>query len=100
MRFLVEVLSFPWELTDTEVERLRVEADEEEVRVEEERIRGEKRRRRRVEREERDYGRILKKWEVEEAVRQREAGVCREEGRRLMRVIERNKMGREARWDG
>lgn len=96
VRFLVEVLSVPWGLMDGEVERLRVEADEEEVRCEGERRKGEKRRRRRAEREERDYGRILKRWEVEEARRGREAEVCREEGRRLMRVIERNKMRREA----
>ena len=48
VRFLVEVLSVPWGLMDGEVERLRVEADEEEVRCEGERRKGEKRRRRRA----------------------------------------------------
>lgn len=89
VRVLVEVLSVPWVLMEEEVERLRVEADEEEVRVEGERRRVEKRRRRREEREERDFGRILRRWEFEERAREKEAGVVREEGRRLMREIER-----------
>lgn len=94
VRVLVEVLSVPWVLLEEEVERLRVEADEEEVRLEGERKRVEKRRRRREEKEERDYGRILKRWELEERAREKEARVAREEGRRLMREIERRASAR------
>lgn len=89
VRVLVEVLSVPWVLMEEEVERLRVETDEEEEKVERERKRVEKRRRRREEKEERDYGRILKRWELEERARETEARVATEEGRRLMREVER-----------
>lgn len=91
VRYLVDVLSVPWVLTEEEVEELRVEADEEGRKVEEEKRRGERKVRRRLEREERDQRRILRMYEFEERVREKEAKYCREAGRRVMSDIERRK---------
>ncbi|GLA61910.1 hypothetical protein AtubIFM55763_010216 [Aspergillus tubingensis] len=99
-RCLVEVLDVPWRLGREEVERLRGEVEAEVeggdggVGVDEEEERGRRRKRRREEREERDRRRIWKMWEREERGREREAEVCRVEGRRDMSVIEGRKMKR------
>lgn len=87
LQFLVEVLSVPWVLTDEEVERLRVEAEEGCLRDVEMRRRAERRVRRRVEREERDQRHIAKRYEREERRRAKEASVCVEEGKKVMREI-------------
>lgn len=84
LRFLVEVLSVPWVLTEEEVESLRVEAEEGGLRVVEERKRAERRVRRREEREERDQRHIAKRYEREERRRRKEASACKEEGLRVM----------------
>lgn len=88
-RYLVEVLSVPWQLTAEEVAKLRVEADEEEERVEEEHIQARRRMRRRAEREEKDHQRILRLWEREERRRKKEAEFCRIAGIKFMRNIKR-----------
>lgn len=97
-RCLVEVLDVPWRLGREEVERLRGEVDVEGgdggVGVDEEEERGRRRKRRREEREERDRRRIWKMWEREERGREREAEVCRVEGRRVMSVIEGRRVKR------
>lgn len=87
VRFLVEVLASPWVLSSEEVEVLKDEREEEEVRVDGERRRAEKRRRKMVDREEKDRRKIMKKWEMEERLREVEAGACRREGRRLMGLL-------------
>lgn len=92
LRFLVEVLSVPWVLTEEEVEQLRVEAEEGGLKVVEERRRAERRVRRREEREERDQRHILKRYEREERKRKKEASVCQEEGVRIMRNIQRKRV--------
>lgn len=92
-RFLVEVLSVPWVLGEEEIRLLGVRADEEEERVELERRRGERRRRKVVEREERHRGVIVREWEWEESVREKEAVVVREAGRRLMEELRTRRVG-------
>ncbi|KAL1999183.1 hypothetical protein VTN02DRAFT_4929 [Thermoascus thermophilus] len=94
VRFLVDVLSVPWRLGAEEVARLREEAEAEGERVVREKRRVEERRRRRAEREERDRRRIWRRWEREEVVREREAAVCREAGRRVMEMQVRMQMQR------
>ncbi|KAL2008643.1 hypothetical protein VTN00DRAFT_6837 [Thermoascus crustaceus] len=93
-RFLVEVLSVPWCLGEEEVLRLRREAEEEGEKVAREKRKGEERRRRKAEREERDRRRIWRRWEREEMVREREAAVCREAGRRVQEVQVQMRMRR------
>lgn len=83
-QFLVEVLSVPWVLAEAEIERLRVEEEEDGLRVAEERRRAERRARRREEREERDQRYLLKRYEREERRRAKEAFVCQKEGRRAV----------------
>lgn len=87
-RWWVRVLSVPWVLAPEEVERLRVEADEDGRRVEEKRRKSERRARKRVEREGRDQRRILEMYESDERKREREARRCREAGLRVMSNIE------------
>ncbi|RHZ58809.1 hypothetical protein CDV55_103306 [Aspergillus turcosus] len=84
-RYLVEVLTVPWQLTGEEVERLRLEAEAEEEQAEEEQERARRRHRKRAEREEKDQRRIQRLWEREEQLREKEAVLCREAGRRAMR---------------
>lgn len=87
LQFLVEVLSVLWVLTDEEVERLRVDAEEGGLKDVEQRRRAERRVKRRVEREERDQRHIQKRYEREERKRAKEASVCKEEGRKVMREL-------------
>lgn len=91
-RYLVEVLTVPWQLTGEEVERLRLEAEAEEEQAEEEQERARRRHRRRAEREEKDQRRIQRLWEREEQLREKEAVLCREAGRRAMRGIQRKRV--------
>jgi hypothetical protein len=85
LRFLIEVLSVPWVLSDAEVEGYRVDAEMGDVRALEERRRIERRGVKRREREERDARVIAKRYEREEREREREGAVCREDGVRVMR---------------
>lgn len=84
-RMLVEVLSVPWELSSDEVAALYRQSQVQETRAAREHEAVRRRYRRRIEREERDQRRILRAWEREEGDRAREAGVCRDAGRRVMR---------------
>lgn len=91
IRFLVEVLTQPWVLTEGEIKRLQIDAEEEEERIEEEQERARKRQRKRVEREERHQRQIQKMWEREERAREKEAVSCQNAGRRVMRGLEKRK---------
>ncbi|GIJ98408.1 hypothetical protein Aspvir_000525 [Aspergillus viridinutans] len=91
-RYLVEVLTVPWELTGEEVERLRLEAEAEEEQAEEEQARARRRHRKRAEREEKDQRRLQRLWEREEQFREKEAVLCQEAGRRAMRAIQRKRV--------
>lgn len=91
LRFLVEVLSVPWFLLDEEIEGLRREAERGGLEVAEERRRAEKRVRMRAEREERDQRHIQKRYEKEERKRAKGAGVCKEDGMKVMLDIRRNR---------
>ncbi|PKX99122.1 OB-fold domain-containing protein [Aspergillus novofumigatus IBT 16806] len=91
-RYLVEVLTVPWELTGEEVERLRLEAEAEEEQAEEEQERARRRHRKRAEREEKDQRRIQRMWEREEQFREKEAVLCQEAGRRAMHAIKRKRV--------
>ncbi|KAI9934995.1 hypothetical protein AWENTII_005456 [Aspergillus wentii] len=95
IRFLVDVLSTPWYLSDEEIDQLRLAAEEEEERVEGERERALKRQRRRAEREEKDQRRIQRMWEAEERKREKEASSVKDAGLRVMRDIEMRKRARE-----
>ncbi|PLB40181.1 OB-fold domain-containing protein [Aspergillus candidus] len=72
-RYLAEVLSHPWVLSEEEVVRLEEEAEAEEVRGEEGRDRAVRKARARGERESRHCGVILRAWEREEREREKEA---------------------------
>ncbi|KAE8379919.1 hypothetical protein BDV26DRAFT_279989 [Aspergillus bertholletiae] len=91
-RYIVEVLSVPWSLTEEEVERLHYEADDEEERLEEEQERIKRHQRRRIEREEKDQRRIQKSWEREEQLRAREALYSRDAGAKFMRDFKERKV--------
>jgi hypothetical protein len=85
LRFLIEVLSVPWILTDDEVEALQEAAERGDERAIEEKRRAEKRARKRMEREEKDARAIARRYEREEQARERELGALREDGQRIMR---------------
>ncbi|KAJ5387596.1 hypothetical protein N7509_010137 [Penicillium cosmopolitanum] len=87
LRFLVEVLSVPWVLLDEEIEALRREAERGGLEIADERRRAEKRVRMRAEREERDQRHIQKRYEKEERKRAQGAGVCKEDGVKVMHDI-------------
>ena len=91
IRFLVEVLSVPWVLSEEEITGLHHEAEHEEERVELELEQEQRRRRKRVEREERDQRRIQRMWEKEEKAREKDAVSCQDAGRRVMWELERRK---------
>lgn len=90
-RFLLDVLSVPWVLEEGEIERLRIETDEEGARVEREQARVRKRDGKRAEREERERKRVEKLWAREEVLREKEAKAVRMSGRDFMRDIELRK---------
>ncbi|KAJ5084054.1 hypothetical protein NUU61_008633 [Penicillium alfredii] len=92
LQFLVEVLAVPWVLLDEEVEQLRGEAERGDLLAIEEKKRAEQKVKRRAEREERDQRHIQKRYEREERKRDKEAGVCREDGVKVMRKIRRRKV--------
>ncbi|KAJ5759558.1 hypothetical protein N7520_006714 [Penicillium odoratum] len=91
LQFLVEVLSVPWVLLDEEIEQLRREGEEGDIRAAEERERARKKIKRREEREEKDGRQIARKYKAEERKREKEAGVCREHGLRVMEEIQERK---------
>ncbi|KAJ5093674.1 hypothetical protein N7456_009535 [Penicillium angulare] len=91
LQFLVDVLSSEWVLSGDEVERLRREVVEGDVKVAEEREKAMRRVKRRAEREEKDAQSILRRYIHEEREREKEAGVCREEGERVMKEISERK---------
>jgi FMN phosphatase YigB (HAD superfamily) len=85
LRFLMEVLSVPWALSDGEVEKLRRDAERSDERVVEEKRRAERAARKRVEREERHARAIARRYEREEHEREKELRALREDGKRVMR---------------
>ncbi|KXG48010.1 Nucleic acid-binding, OB-fold [Penicillium griseofulvum] len=85
LRFLVEVLSVPWVLTDEEIEKLRDDAERCDERVLEDKRRAERAARKRIEREERHARAIARRYEKEENERERELREIREDGERVMR---------------
>ena len=85
LRFLIEVLSVPWVLTDEEVEALRDDAERSDERALEDKRRAERVARKRVEREERHARTIALQYEREERQRERELKKIREDGERVMR---------------
>ncbi|KGO72121.1 Nucleic acid-binding, OB-fold [Penicillium italicum] len=85
LRFLIEVLSVPWDLTDEEVEELRSDAERCDERVLEDKRRAERIARKRVEREERHAKAIARRYEKEEHERERQLKKIREDGERVMR---------------
>ncbi|KAJ5595924.1 hypothetical protein N7450_002382 [Penicillium hetheringtonii] len=91
LRFLVDVLSIPWVLTDEEVDALRIRALKDDFDLDEERKRAEKRGKRRLEMEERDQRYIQRKYEKEERKRAKVAGICKEDGVKIMRDIRKRR---------
>lgn len=92
LRFLVEILSNPWVLLDSEVENLRIEAERDVMKIGEEKRHAEKRARKRKEREERDQRLIARRYEKER--REQEASVFRVDGGRATRETRQQKDGR------
>ncbi|QKX61530.1 uncharacterized protein TRUGW13939_08682 [Talaromyces rugulosus] len=82
-RFLVGVLSVPWSLTPEIVEALRRRARDEETDVARDRRRVVEKQRRLEEREGKDYRRIMKRWDKEEKLREKEAEWITESNKRL-----------------
>lgn len=82
-RFLVDVLSVPWSLTPEIVEALRRQARNEETDNARDRRRVVERQRRLEEREKKDYRRIMKRWDKEEKLREKEAEWITESNKRL-----------------
>ncbi|KAJ5772997.1 Nucleic acid-binding OB-fold [Penicillium paradoxum] len=85
LRFLIEVLSVPWVLSDEEVEALRLDAERGDERLLEDKRRAERVARKRVEREERHARAIAHRYEREEKEREKELRALREDGERVMR---------------
>ena len=99
MRYLADVLSIPWVLTDEEVEQLRLQTDDEARDADESRRRRDRRARKRVEREEKDRRRILRAYESDERAREKEARRCQEAGMRVIADIKkRKKKEKRERW--
>lgn len=92
LRFFVEVLSIPWELTDEEIETLRHQALEMDLKTVERRKRDEKKLRYGVEREEKDQRHILRQYEREEKKRAKSAGVSKEAGAKAMHDIRKKRV--------
>ncbi|OQD61840.1 hypothetical protein PENPOL_c015G09295 [Penicillium polonicum] len=85
LRFLMEVLSVPWVLTDEEIETLRGDAERCDERALEDKRRAERIARKKIEREERHAKAIARRYEKEENERERELRKVREDGERVMR---------------
>ncbi|OQE47417.1 hypothetical protein PENCOP_c001G07998 [Penicillium coprophilum] len=85
LRFLIEVLSVPWVLTDEEIETLRADAERYDERTLEDKRRAERVARKKVEREERHAKAIARRYEREEYEREQELKKIREDGKRVMR---------------
>jgi hypothetical protein len=91
-RFLVDVLSMPWSLTPEVVEALRRRARDEETDVARDRRRMVEKQRRLEEREGKDYGRIMKRWDKEEKLREKEAEWITESNKRLEARLAKKKL--------
>ncbi|KAJ5835940.1 Nucleic acid-binding OB-fold [Penicillium robsamsonii] len=85
LRFLIEVLSVPWALTDEEIETLRADAERCDERALENKKRAERVARKRVEREKRHARAIARRYEKEENEREKGLREIREDGERVMR---------------
>lgn len=85
LRFLIEVLSVPWVLTDEEIETLRDDAERCDERALEDKRRAERIAKKKIEREERHAKAIARRYEKEEYERERELRKVREDGERVMR---------------
>ncbi|CRG91866.1 OB-fold nucleic acid binding domain protein [Talaromyces islandicus] len=92
-RFLVDVLSVPWSLTPEIVEALRRRARDEETDTVSDRRRVVEKQRRLEERERKDYKRILKRWDKEERLREKEAEWITESNKRLETRLAKEKAG-------
>lgn len=91
-RFLVDVLSTPWSLDESQIAALRQRASYEEDRAVTERKRALERKRRHEHREDKHYRQIMKRWDKEEAIRAREVERVLECNRKLMaRLAQRRK---------
>lgn len=93
LRFLVDVLSVPWVLSESDIEQLRADVERGDIEAVEQRRKAGERVKRRAEREERHQRHILRRYEKEERRRDQEAVACREEGVRIMEDIRRRKEG-------
>lgn len=93
LRFLVDVLSVPWVLSESDIEQLRADVERGDIEAVEQRRKAGERVKRRAEREERHQRHILRRYEKEERRRDQEAVACREEGARIMEDIRRRKEG-------
>lgn len=80
-RFLIDVLSEPWSLTNEEIEALRQQARIEERAAVKEKYKMQERKKRWEERERKYHRRIVRRWEAEEKLREKESE----------RVVESNK---------
>lgn len=77
-RYLADVLSVPWSLSQEEVAQLRREAEKGVEKAIWDKRRAEARRERAIKREEKDRARIQRRWEREEKMREKEALLCKE----------------------
>lgn len=88
MRYLVDVLSAPWRLEPDEIEQLRRGAAHDELQLETHRTRLRDKQSRRCRRERRIERELLRRWDAEEVLREKEAAKARDAGRRfMMRVL-------------
>ncbi|KAJ6188721.1 hypothetical protein N7519_003629 [Penicillium mononematosum] len=83
LRFLIEVLSVPWVLTDEEIETLREDAEKCDERVLEDKRRAERVARKKIEREERHARAIARRYEKENEKRGESLGRLERMGRGL-----------------
>lgn len=85
LRFLIEVLSVPWVLSDEEIEVLQESAERGDEQAIEEQRRAQKRARKRLEREDKDARAIARQYEREEKTREEELNALRQDGERVMK---------------
>lgn len=85
LRFLIEVLSVPWALSEHEIEVLQESAERGDEKAIEEQRRAQKRARKRLEREDKDARAIARRYEREEKAREQELSALRQDGERVMK---------------
>ncbi|OKL61303.1 hypothetical protein UA08_03209 [Talaromyces atroroseus] len=83
-RFLMDVLSKPWCLTEDEIASLRQQARVEQGRAMKERQRMQERKKRLEGREQRYQRRIVRRWQAEEKLREKESERVRESNKRWL----------------